>query len=394
VIVAALIRKEVLLLSRDPHALGALLLMPTLFIVLMAFALSAVNQEKLPPIDVSFTSAATNTDTAFFEQALAKQLGEGHLRDATPDKTQIHLAADVSESLLDTDARTVQVTYPPAVDTVTRQRLRAIIQTGLAQSRLHAFLLETGDLSAEQPLAERLNDVVQRTQTLLDEREVSDSGKPTEPANASQHSVPAWLIFGMFFVMLPMAHSFQHERQSGALMRLRCLDLDTFTMAFSKLVPYLGLNMLQFVGFLALGTWGLPLLGLPGLSMAGAPLAYAALAISLALAACTLGLAIATLARNAEQALLLSAGINIILAAIGGIMVPKSVMPDAMRHVAELSPMSWALDAFRALLVGHGDLTSVAPFCGRLLLFACIVGTFAIVLFRRRLRDMQWVAQI
>ncbi|GGJ99513.1 ABC transporter permease [Pseudomonas matsuisoli] len=393
-ILAALVRKEVLLLSRDPHALGALLLMPTLFIVLMAFALSAVNQEKLPPIDVSFTSAATNTDTAFFKQALAKQLGEGHLRDATPDKTQVHLAADFSESLLDTDARTVQVTYPPSVDTVTRQRVRAIIQTGLAQSRLHAFLLETGDLSAEQPLAERLDDVAQRTQTLLDERELSNSGTPTEPANASQHSVPAWLIFGMFFVMLPMAHSFQHERQSGALMRLRCLDLDTFTMAFSKLAPYLGLNVLQFVGFLALGTWGLPLLGLPGLSMAGAPLAYAALAISLALAACTLGLAIATLARNAEQALLLSAGINIILAAIGGIMVPKSVMPDAMRHVAELSPMSWALDAFRALLVGHGDLTSVAPFCGRLLLFACIVGIFAIVLFRRRLRDMQWVAQV
>src|SRR5690606_26426770 len=101
------------------------------------------------------------------------------------------------------------------------------------------------------------------------------------------------------------------------------------------------------------------------------------LAVSLSLAACCLGLAIASLARSAEQALMLSGGINLILAAIGGIMVPKSVMPDAMAALAEASPMGWALDAFLVLLVGQGTLSDVAPYCARLLLFAVAAGGVA-----------------
>jgi ABC-2 type transport system permease protein len=393
VIIRALIRKEIRLLSRDPHALGALLLMPTLFILLMAFALSAVNQDKLPPLDASLSVEVQNEDTRFFEAALLAQLGGGQLVANDRAHPHVQLRAGFSEAILDTDARTVHVLYPASTDTVTRQRLRAIVQTALAQTRLHAFLLETGDLSSTQTREARLEDIAGRTQTLIDESDMQANGDPAGRANASQHSVPAWLIFGMFFVMLPMAHSFQHERQSGALMRLRCLELGTFPLAVSKLVPYLGLNLLQFCCFLALGVWGLPLIGLPGLSLTGSPMAYVFLASSLAFAACALGLAIATLARSAEQALLLSAGINIILAAIGGIMVPKSVMPDAMRQVAELSPMSWALDAFLALMVGHGGIASVAPFCIRLLLFGLVVGAIALILFRKRLRDTQWATQ-
>lgn len=388
-IIRALIGKEIRLVSRDPHALGALLLMPTLFILLMAFALSAVNEDKLPAIQVT-TSIPTESENAhFFGLALNEQLGgDTRAKGAVP---LIELAPDFDERLLDPDAEAVGIRYPASTDSATRQRLRAAVQTALAQTRTQAYLLGTGELSAEQPLEARLRDITDQTRVLVAEQDLTKDG-PAQRANASQHSVPAWLIFGMFFVMLPMAHSFQHERQSGALMRLRCLELGTFPLVVSKLVPYLGLNLLQFATFLALGAWGLPLLGLPGLALTGDPLGYVALAISLALAACTLGLAISTLAGTAEQALLLSAGINIILAAIGGVMVPKSVMPDAMRHVAELSPMSWGLDAFLTLLVGHGDLAAVAPYCARLLGLAVVVGAAALVLFRRRLNDTQWTA--
>jgi len=87
---------------------------------------------------------------------------------------------------------------------------------------------------------------------------------------------------------------------------------------------------------------------------------------------------------------LLGGGINIILAAIGGIMVPKSVMPEAMRQLAEVSPMSWALDAFLSLLVGHGSLNEVAPGCARLLLFAAVAGISGLFLFHKRVQQTQW----
>jgi ABC-2 type transport system permease protein len=71
-------------------------------------------------------------------------------------------------------------------------------------------------------------------------------------------------------------------------------------------------------------------------------------------------------------------------------MVPKSVMPEAMRQLAEISPMSWALDAFLTLLVGHGSLADIAPYCARLLLFAALLGGGGLLLFTRRVRQTQW----
>ncbi|WP_240348556.1 ABC transporter permease, partial [Pseudomonas viridiflava] len=98
----------------------------------------------------------------------------------------------------------------------------------------------------------------------------------------------------------------------------------------------MALNLLQFAALLALGVYGLPLLGLEPLSLPGNGVAYGVLALSIALTTSCLGLLLAALARSVEQALLLGSGINILLAAIGGIMVPKSVMPAAMAQVANV----------------------------------------------------------
>src|SRR5690606_14173078 len=128
----------------------------------------------------------------------------------------------------------------------------------------------------------------------------------------------------------------------------------------------------------------------PALELPGGFAAYLLLAISVSMATCSLGLLLAALARSSEQALLLGGGLNIILAAIGGIMVPKSVMPDAMRQLAEVSPMSWALDAFLTLLVGHGSLPDIVPSCTRLLLFAALLGSIGLLLFHIRVQQTQW----
>jgi ABC-2 type transport system permease protein len=82
-------------------------------------------------------------------------------------------------------------------------------------------------------------------------------------------------------------------------------------------------------------------------------------------AALGLSLFIATLARTAEQATIAAGGTNIILGALGGIMVPKQVMPVAMQPITRFSPMGWGLDAFlevfaRQATVGGVLLPSLA----------------------------------
>ncbi|MDG9925894.1 MULTISPECIES: ABC transporter permease [unclassified Pseudomonas] len=387
----ALVRKEFLLILRDPHALAVLFIMPTLFLVLMAGAMSNYLQDKPPALRLVLEAPQASAYEEVFRAALQAQLpGSELLPQGDARSARISLPADFSETLLDDERQGLALSFPPQLDKLSRQHLRGAVRIALAQTRLLAFLEDSGDLDASLPLAERLALVQQRTQSQIEEHELLASGDLSGRANASQLSVPAWLIFGMFFVALPMAGGFQREQQRGALLRFRALDLSLATLALSKLLPYFAINLVQFALLLSIGVHGLPLLGLQGLSLPGSPAGYVLLAISLSLATCGLGLLLAALARSAEQALLLGGGINIILAALGGIMVPKSVMPAAMGQLAEVSPMSWALDAFLTLLVGQGSLADVAPYCFRLLLMAALLGGGGWLLFRRRVQQTQW----
>lgn len=387
----ALVRKEFLLLLRDPHALAVLFIMPTLFLVLMAGAMSNYLQDKPPALRLVIDVPAASDSSRFFADALQAQLPDSQLLAASAERiARVRLPADFADSLLDNDARGPALSFPPQLDKLSRQYLRSAVNIALAQTRLLAYLQDSGAIDPELSAAERMQLVQQRTQSHIEESEQLASGDLSGRANASQLSVPAWLIFGMFFVALPMAGGFQREQQSGTLLRFRTLGLSLPTLALSKLLPYQAINLLQFALLLAIGVYGLPLLGLAGLQLPGSPAAYLLLAISLTLATCSLGLLLAALARSSEQALLLGGGINIILAAIGGIMVPKSVMPAAMGQLAEVSPMSWALDAFLTLLVGQGSVADIAPYCARLLLFAALLGSGGLLLFRRRVQQTQW----
>ena len=386
----ALVRKEVLLLLRDPHALAVLFIMTTLFLLLMAGAMSSYMQDKPPALRV-IIEAPQDDASQFFRDALQAQLADSTLLTNSDERlARVRLPADFTDTLLDSPHQGPSLSYPAQFDKLSRQRLHSAVSIALAQTRLLAYLEDSGVVDAELSRAERLKLVQQRTQSQFNEQEQLASGDLSGRANATQLSVPAWLIFGMFFVVLPMAGGFQREQQSGTLLRLRCLGLNLGTLVLSKLLPYFAINLLQFALLLSIGVYGLPLLGLPALSLPGSAVAYPLLAISVALATCSLGLLLAALARSSEQALLLGGGINILLAAIGGIMVPKSVMPAAMAQLAEISPMSWALDAFLTLLVGHGSLADIAPYCARLLLFAAVCGMAGLLLFTRRVQRTQW----
>jgi ABC-2 type transport system permease protein len=386
----ALVRKEVLLLLRDPHALAVLFIMPTLFLLLMAGAMSSYMQDKPPALRV-IIEAPQDDASQFFSDALQVQLADSTLLTNSDERlARVRLPADFTDTLLDSPHQGPSLSYPAQFDKLSRQRLHSAVSIALAQTRLLGYLEDSGVVDAELSRAERLKLVQQRTQSQINEQEQLASGDLSGRANATQLSVPAWLIFGMFFVVLPMAGGFQREQQSGTLLRLRCLGLNLGTLVLSKLLPYFAINLLQFALLLSIGVYGLPLLGLPALSLPGSAVAYPLLAISVALATCSLGLLLAALARSSEQALLLGGGINILLAAIGGIMVPKSVMPAAMAQLAEISPMSWALDAFLTLLVGHGSLADIAPYCARLLLFAAVCGMAGLLLFTRRVQRTQW----
>jgi ABC-2 type transport system permease protein len=147
-------------------------------------------------------------------------------------------------------------------------------------------------------------------------------------------------------------------------------------LLIGKLIPYFGINQLQVLLMLAAGRYVVPLLGGDALQVNGSLVLLATMSAALSLCALGLALLIAVSASTTEQATLLGGTGNIILAALGGIMIPKFVMPAAMQHISNWSPMSWGLEGFLDVLLRSGSFIDIAPEAGGLTL----LGVTAILL--------------
>ena len=122
-----------------------------------------------------------------------------------------------------------------------------------------------------------------------------------------------------------------------------------------KFLPCLVISVAQglillIVGKLALGMrWG------PDNWSLGQQIIWL-LPVMLATSVTALGLAmlVAALARNEVQVAIYGAVPVLVLALIGGCVLPREMMPERTQQLTLLSPLGWALDAYRELLVLDG----------------------------------------
>lgn len=195
--------------------------------------------------------------------------------------------------------------------------------------------------------------------------------------NTVQQNVPAWTIFGMFFIVVPMGGSLLRERQGEMLVRLLTLPQSCVTILAGKIISFVIICAVQFMLIMLIGRFVLPLFGTPVLDMGSSWPALMLIAISIALAACGYGILLGTMARTYEQASTFGAVSVVIAAAIGGIMVPVYVMPQFMQQISVFSPLSWGLNAFLDVFIRGGDMLSVLPDVALLLIFFLVTSLFA-----------------
>ena len=200
---------------------------------------------------------------------------------------------------------------------------------------------------------------------------------------AVQQNVPAWALFGMFFVAVPLAGGMIRERQLGITARLMTMPVARLTLLCGKLGAYVTVCVLQFGLILMVGHWLLPRLGTPALALGTAHGALALLVLSSALAATGFGVMLGALSRTHEQATTLGPITVVIAAALGGLMVPVFAMPPVMQRLSLLSPLGWGHDAFLTLFVRGGDLFAIAGRLSALLLFAAVAMTAALIANRK-----------
>ncbi|MCK4442240.1 MAG: ABC transporter permease, partial [Sulfurovaceae bacterium] len=203
---------------------------------------------------------------------------------------------------------------------------------------------------------------------------------------ATQQNVPAWIVFSMFFVIIPISTLFITERDDGTLTRLKAMNSSKSILFISKIIPYMIINQLQLFLMILVGVFLVPLLGGDRLDLSEVNyLALLVISISISFGAIGFALLLSTLMKNTEQASTIGALSSILMGAIGGIMVPKLVMPPLMQQMTIISPMSWGLDGMLDVFVRDLGVSSVVYESTILVVFGLVSLSIASIFYDRKL---------
>lgn len=363
--------KELRVLRRDWQGLVVLFALPAVFILTMSLALQGSFQERLSQVvEVPVVDAA---DTAA-SRLLLQALGEGgSIRPRVTDLEADSLAAAVANGERDygmvirpgldawiesgrapAEGALVEIFVDPAVTALRRAALEAGVARALQALRVERLIAATPGIGmaasagtragAELPVAVR-----------------ASPGAGGQLPNAVQQNVPAWLVFAMFFVVIPISTVFIVERQQGSAQRLRLMNVPAGIVFGGKIVPYYLVNMAQMVIMLAVGAWLVPLLGGDRLEIGGSLLGLWLIGSGTSIAAIGYALLISAVAGTTVQATTFAGVANLVMGAVGGVMVPKAVMAAEVQAFTVLSPMSWGLEGFWDILLREQGWTAVVP---------------------------------
>jgi len=396
----ALVVKELRLLGADRGALATLFLLPVLFLVVMSLALQGLYARGQRPVVVAVDRdrgpiAARVIDRLAQSGDLAvERIGDPKRAEVAVREHQAVAAlvfpADFSlrarsgvkpaELELVADPATGRQLLAPvavAVEATAAQTVaEAVLPDALAR-RVRDYAQTLADPLTILPLAARLREV--RTGGVsLRERSTADLAAvlPGAKPDSAQQNVPAWTIFGIFFVVNVLALSLVRERQDNILMRLQATGAPVWVLLLGKLLPFYLVNLLQAALLFAVG------IGVLHLALGAHPLALVPVTLATAAVATNLGLLIATWFETPEQLGGTASILSVLLAALGGLLIPIYVMPDFMRRLAVFTPQHWALTGYQDVLLRGGGLGEVLPEVGILGAFA--LGFFALAVVRWR----------
>lgn len=409
--------KEMLLLKRDFGGLVILFVMPLVLIVTITLiqdsTFKSVTESRIPILlvdhdngTVSKTVKENLQDSGSFEIITGidgKPLDEKTAQEAVfrgnyqlaiiiPEKLSTDLELKVAQNverivsnfgMTDSTAsptgrttiksKEVKLYFDPATELAFKNGVKSAIDKMIAQietkSIYTAFQEQLGE--GDEALFEQ--------ESFITFKEIIPKVNDKEVLpNSVQHNVPAWALFAIFFIVVPLSINIVKEKGQGTQIRLITNPVPYAVIIAGKTATYLMICMIQFFLMVAVGVFLFPYLGLPVLDVEGKLFLMSIVALFSGLAAIGFGILLGTIAKTQEQSAPFGATSVVILAAIGGVWVPVFAMPKVMQYVSHISPMNWGLNAFYDVLLRNGNLLEILPEINLLLLFFIFTITIAI----------------
>ena len=414
------IEKEAKILFRDREGLALLFLMPLILVFVITLlqekTYQSINETRIPVILVNNDQDSVGdafckgiTENGFFDVTLVegadsliieearKRVAKGQAQigilipEGTTKAIRNRVVGLVQEQVPDMmqgrdvpDATSVSVEL--FFDPITKDSFRNIIKSNLnefaskVETRI-VFFTYSKIIDAITGMGSEVSypeDPVIR----FNEKFISEYKEGTAP-NSVQHNVPAWTLFAMFFICIPLAGNLIKDRDEGCLDRLKTMPVSYMTIMISKVIVYLVVTFLQALVILLVGMFIMPFVGLPALELGDSIAGLVLITIASGLAACCYGILIGTISRTYSQASTFGSVSVVIFAALGGIWIPLYVMSATMRKISMISPMNWGLQGYYEHFLRNSDLVNVFPYASYLILF-CVVCLLIAFVYKKK----------
>lgn len=300
------------------------------------------------------------------DKAMAEFNGEGQT---------VHTAAPTIDPLT--------VYYNPVLQQSLRFSVQGAIQSALQLVESRQTLRTLYYNTNEKEMPEALEKEMLSADTKINMLPASKDGTHTTP-NAAQHNVPAWTIFAMFFVIMSLGASVVREKVSGSFIRLKTLPTNYLTGLLSKQLTYLVVTLLQAAVIFSMGIWLFPHMGLPALNTPNDILGLFVITLVTGWCAVSYAICVGVFAGTQEQSNGFGAISIVILACIGGLMVPSFAMQGLAKTLASFSPMHWCLQAYYSLFLEGAQLKDILSNIASLLIITLVIQLITYIGLKRK----------
>ncbi len=267
------------------------------------------------------------------------------------------LQVDTVKTITDS-IQPITLLYHPVLQESFRHSINGALSSAIQMVQSKQVLKSIYFSINEKALPDTLENEIINNQVAIIEIPVSRDGSRTVP-NATQHNIPAWTIFAMFFIVISLGGSVVREKLNGSFIRLKTLPTNYLLALISKQITYLCVTMLQTAVIFAIGIWLFPSMGLPKLNLPSDITGVFIVSLICGWCAVSYAICIGVFAQTQEQSNGVGAVSIVLMAAIGGLLVPSFAMPQSFQFVMKLSPLHWCLEAYYGLFLEGGKLKDV-----------------------------------
>ena len=283
------------------------------------------------------------------------------------------IPADFDRSLTGGDAvEIVYISGPNSGGFEVQSVVNAVIARQAAVIRAARFAAaETGVDDATASAAAEAAAAAIPAVSVVSEGDTSGAGAGQFDLGAAQN-----LVMFMFITAMASSVALIQSRKLGVSTRMLSTPTSVGTIVAGETLGRFFVTMLQglFIVVAARVLFGVDW---------GDPIAASLLVVTFALAGTGAGMLLGSSLSNEQQAGGLAIFLALILAALGGAMVPLEIFPPTMLQVAHLTPHAWALDGFSELIRFDGGLAEVQVELGVLVGMSVVLIGLAAWRFRR-----------